>query len=315
MVVCSRCSRRKAVMEQRYSALSLCKNCFLELFEKRVKKANRDFGLLRRGDRIAVAVSGGKDSAAMLYSLNGLSKKIGEIELMPVLVDEGIVGYRNLAMEKAGELCELLDLSLEVRSFKKEWGLSLDEMIKKRNEKELKEGACTYCGVFRKWVLNKAARELEANKVAIGHNADDFAQTFLMNLMRNEPERLKRFGPLSGIEEQELFVRRIKPLIYCLEKECALYAELKGIPYYVGECPYSGEAFRGIVKNFLNEAENKYPGVKYNILSSFLSIKKELSAGNKSESSEKRKPLICEKCGHHSSSKICKACEFLEDLA
>ncbi len=174
---CSKCGKREAIIEVRYASANYCKNCFLEYFEKRVKKANYDFKLARRGDVIAVGVSGGKDSTAMLHALCKLAREIGEITLVPILVNEGIRGYRDETAEKAREACERFGLELREYSFEKEYGLTLDSAtaFEKR-----KHPACSYCGVWRKALLNKAALEVGANKLAIGHNADDTVQTFLM---------------------------------------------------------------------------------------------------------------------------------------
>ncbi len=304
MVLCSICSKRESVVRIYYDKTDLCKACFCLRFEKRVMKANREFNLLKRGDVVAVGISGGKDSAAMLYVLSKMTKKIGGITLKPILIDEGIQGYRNEAMEKAKELCDSLKLPLQVFSYKKEFGLSMDEAIKSRDEKKLSNKSCSFCGVFRKSLLNKAARAAGANKAAIGHNADDIGQTFLMNLMRSDVKRLKKFGAVSGLFEQDLFVKRIKPLIYNTERECALYCSLKNLPFYLGECPYSSESFRGLVKDFLNTAEQKHPGTKFAVLNSFLSLQEEL------DTPEKQEPKKCIKCGENTSSETCKACSF-----
>lgn len=309
---CSKCGKREAIIEIRYASANFCKNCFLEYFEKRVKKANYDFKLARRGDVIAVGVSGGKDSTAMLHALYKLAREIGEIVLVPVLVNEGIRGYRDESAEKAREACERFDLKLHEYSFEKEYGLTMDSAtaFEKR-----KHPACSYCGVWRKALLNKAALEVGANKLAIGHNADDTVQTFLMNLMRCDMPRLTRSGALSGVAEREGFVRRIKPLVYVLERETALYCELLELPYYRGSCSYSTEAMRGVVKYFLNAAEEKHPGTKLALLNSFLALKNELSGKsglNPVYSNESLKK--CGECGAPSASALCRACVFLKEL-
>jgi uncharacterized protein (TIGR00269 family) len=186
--------------------------------------------------------------------------------------------------------------------------LTLDETLEKRDEKKLGFKACSVCGVFRKSSLNKAARLNGANKLAVGHNADDIAQTFILNLIRSDVERIKKLGADTGEFEQELFVKRVKPLIYTTERECALYCELNKLPFYLGSCPYSVEAFRGLVKDFLNQAEEKHPGTKFAVLNSFLEIQKNLTA------SEKKVAGTCIKCGEHTSQKVCKSCIFLGQL-
>lgn len=320
MANCFKCGG-EAVVHIAYTKQDVCKNCFCLQFESRVRKANYDFSLLRRSDVVGVGVSGGKDSACLIYNLSILSKEIS-FEIIPILIDEGIAGYRNKAAQKARELCKQLGLSLNSFSYKENFGLSMDELMAKRGEKRKEDASfgrpsCGYCGVFRKNSLNKAARELGCSKLAIGHNADDVAQTFLMNLLRGEKSGNERFGVAvdAGIAG---FVPRIKPLVYNLELECAMYALLKELPFHLGECPYSNEAYRGLVKDFLNDAEEKYPGTKFNLLSSFLSLQKKLSTQKIVEESEKRvETIACPSCNEQFSGgeEICKACSFVNEFS
>ncbi|NYZ74723.1 TIGR00269 family protein [Candidatus Micrarchaeota archaeon] len=310
MVSCFNCGK-KAVVELPYASASFCKNCFLEHFKRRIRKANKEFGLVRRGDSIAVAVSGGKDSAALLWSIKYLAQMAGNVEVKPVLVDEGIKGYRDKAVLAARQACKKLGFELTVASFKKSFGKTLDEIIAARDRKSgRKEGACSYCGVLRRAALDQAVKELGANKVALGHNADDLAQTFLMNLLRGEVVRNSRLRLTEDDGVAEGFVRRIRPLIFVPERECALFSTLQGLSFHLGACPYSGEAFRGTVKDFLNDAEAKHPGIKLNLLNSFLALRKAVG-----ETTYKRKEKPCEECGRPSSGgRVCKACELLRRL-
>ena len=328
MIKCS-CCGRKAEIRLGYTKTDLCGRCFCRLFENRIKQANRQFRLIRLNQKIAVGISGGKDSAAMLYVLSKMAKTIHGTKLIPVLIDEGIGGYRKNAIKKAKELCKLLHLKLKIYTFKKYFGKDLDAIIKKRDaallgkksndsksQKNNFERSCTYCGVLRKWALNKAALDLHADALAIGHNADDIAQTFLMNLMHNEPGRLERFSVIN--EEREGFVKRIKPLIFNLEKECALYCEFKKLPYYRGECPYSKESFRGEIKNLLNNTEEKFPGIKFNLVNSYLDLRERLERANgksgKPGTVKNFQIPKCAKCGQNSAERTCKACRLLENL-
>ncbi len=284
---------------------SLCRECFCRQFEERVRKANYRYKLLRRGDVVGVGVSGGKDSTAMLYVLSKLAAEIGGITLKPVFVDEGIRGYRSEAGLSAEALCRQLGLKLNSFSFKDAFGVSLDEAVAKRGVKGL--GACSYCGVLRKRLLNSACRELGCNKLAIGHTADDFCQTFLMNFLRGDAAANGKFGVFvnAGVKG---FVPRIKPLAFNLEADCEVYCRCHGLPFYGCKCPYSKEAFRGLAEDFLNEADAKYPGVKFNFLSCFLS-----PSGKRPR---RASHASCPSCGesYSGSAPACKACEVLGAL-
>lgn len=323
MPACGKCGK-PAVTRLAYNKTDLCSECFCAQFESRVKAANKDFRLFSLDQRTAVGVSGGKDSSAMLYVL---AKKIVPgvhgARLFPVLIDEGIQGYRSKAREKAEQLCDELYLDLKVYAYKDVY-LPMDEVMAARNARQANDAefqgrkACTYCGVFRKSLLNKAALDLEADALAIGHNADDIAQTFLMNLMHNEAERHTRFEIAN--ERKAGFVPRIKPLVYNLEKEAALYCELQNLPYYRGACPYSDESFRGEVKHLLNEMEDKNPGVKFNLVRSFLELQEKMNAETKGEKSGlgqagNGRMKTCARCGQNASQSICQACTFVEELS
>jgi len=315
-ITCNCCQRREAVISLDYSGLDLCSPCFCELFERRVRKANREFSMLRRGDRIVVGVSGGKDSAAMLHVLDKLARKIGNITLIPVLIDEGIAGYRPLAKKKVEALCKAHGYKLAVYSFADLSNHSLDQIIKLRKKSldpQFKSmGACAICGTLRKYLLNKAALALKANKVAIGHNADDVGQTFLMNLLRADPDAVSRFRPVSEHGSDGLTVPRIKPLLYVPERECAYYCEFKALPYHLGSCPYATEAFRGIVKDFLNDAEKKYPGTKFNVLKSYLAfVESAVGNGRKPAQNAAAPVRKCKKCNAKSAGEVCRACQVL----
>lgn len=304
-VLCSRCGY-PASIEQKYSGLDLCSKCFEKQVEKRFSRAVREYDLINARETIGVAISGGKDSAALLYLLHDLSKKM-PFTIIPIIIDEGIEHYRKYGIEKAKLLCDSLNLPLQVYSYKDEYKLSMDEIVEKKKDLgELRvSGNCSYCGVFRKQLLNKAARELNCDKLALGHNLDDMAQTYLMNVMRNEPQRLNKFGLI--IESSlEGFVSRIKPLAYIPEKETTLYCFAKKLPFHLGECPHSSEAFRGEIKDFLNSLEVKHSGVKFNIVKSFSNLK---SVDDKVYENKK-----CFECGEITSQLICKACLYKKEI-
>lgn len=305
-VKCSRCGYLASV-EQKYSGLDLCIKCFERQVERRFARAVRENGLIKARERIGVAISGGKDSAALLYLIHDLSKKMPFV-ILPIIVDEGIEIYRAKGIEKSKELCEMLGLELNVYTYKDNYGLTMDEIVEKKQDlkSELRvSGNCSYCGVFRKQLLNKAARELKCDKLALGHNLDDMAQTYLMNVMRNEPQRLNKFGLLleSTVDD---FVSRIKPLAYIPEKETTLYCHSKKLPFYLGECPYSSEAFRGEIKDFLNSLAEKHPGVKFSIVKSFSNLR---SIDDKVYENKK-----CFECGEITSQLICKACLYKKEI-
>lgn|SRR3989338_7328575 len=302
-IFCSFC-KSEAVVTLAYANNCMCKKHFCEYVEKRFRRTVREFSMLKKGELVGIGLSGGKDSSVLLHLMHSLSKSL-PLRLVAITIDEGIKGYRPPTVKIARQEAKKLGIMHKTYSFASVYGYSMDSVMKGKPQ----EAACSYCGVFRRHLLNKACKELGVQKLAIGHNLDDVSQTVLMNIMRNEPMRLLRFGGVSGIIEDEGFVPRIKPLMRIPEREIGLYAILKGIPIKFQECPYAYTAMRQTVRAQLNEMEEKYPGTKFRILNSFLEIKKIAKPPP-----PKERLKYCEKCGEPTNSKICACCKLVEKL-
>ena len=259
--------------------------------------------MLKKGDRVAVGLSGGKDSTVLLHSLVLLQKDL-PFEIVAVTINEGIENYREKTLEVAKRECENLGVEQVVLSFKDASGKTLDEIQEKDTDLP-----CTNCGVLRRYLLNKGAREAGANKLATGHNLDDLAQTVLLNVFRNEPSRLARLN--DPIVEDEKFVRRIRPLMMTPEKEVAIYAFLKGIEIDRVDCPYAKYAFRGFLRETLNRAEEKYPGTKHKIAGTFLEIEDALRA----KYMKNAELSYCRSCGDPTSNEICMYCRKIKSFS
>jgi uncharacterized protein (TIGR00269 family) len=255
------------------------------------------------GDRIAVGVSGGKDSTALLYVLKKiLDDRLAdrEIDLFAVTVDEGIIGYRDDTMKLARKAAGDLGIRQEVVSFRDEYGFDLDRAVS--------DGAmpCTVCGVFRKNALNRAAKRLGATKLATGHNLDDEAQSVMMNYMKGDMERLARFRPRR---RQPGLVPRIKPLRAIPEKEVALYGIIMGFYEESRECPYARLSFRSDVRDMMNRLEDLFPGTKHSTLEGYEKVLK-LADGRWAQIDLSS----CKVCGEPCVKDLCKACELLAKL-
>ena len=282
----------------------LCKNHFIDYFEGKVFKTIRQFDLIGKEENLGVALSGGKDSSTLLYILNKLSKQNPKIKLNAIAIDEGIAGYRDKTLEKAKEFCGKNNINLNIFSYKEEFGLTLDEMLK-----ILKVKPCTICGIFRRYLLNKKSRELKLTKLDTGHNLDDECQSILMNQMRNDIAASARLGPKTGVIQNEKFVQRIKPLYLCTEKEVTTYAFINGLLDDFAECPNAVHSFRANVRDILNSMEQKFPGTKYSIVNSFLQILPLLKQQFMYEAIK-----VCIKCNEPSANDACNACVYLEKL-
>jgi uncharacterized protein (TIGR00269 family) len=292
---CLKC-RGNAVIYQKYSNAHLCQQHFIEDVERKIKRDIRRFRMVEKGDRIAVALSGGKDSTVLLYVLHRIFGDRRDIELLAVLIDEGIQGYREKTIPHAENIADALNIALIKRSFRDEFGTTLDELTEKKNH-----AACTLCGVLRKNLLNRAAREAGADKLATGHNLDDEAQTILMNYLRGDVDRMRRMLPGKP---QPGLVMRIKPLRSIPEKEVALYGLLNRLPVSTEECPYAGKALRNEIREMLNDYESRHPGTKYSLLGGYEAVSHMLQP-------IKTEIVKCRICGEPGSVSVCKTCRLL----
>ena len=321
---CSYCEK-PAVIYRRYEGRALCRRHFIHSFERIVKRTIRENHLIDRKKHIAVGLSGGKDSCALLYILHSITKDRPNIALSAILVNEGIKGYRTEKHAKA--ICKKLKVQLHIAYFKKEWGKTLDDLMnaerkrgtaghlrlsdntEKKSTASDNLKACTYCGTMRRFLINKTAREIGADTVAIGHNLDDEAQAIMANYIRGDLLRGVRLGANAFSIEDPRFIPRIKPLREVPEKEVAVYAMLKGLNADFGECPYAEQSFRWDVRNILNDLETKYPGTKYSVLRTFDRIKPALVATTKTSTSAGIG--TCKLCGEPASKDVCKVCELM----
>ncbi|ADI73585.1 PP-loop domain protein [Methanohalobium evestigatum Z-7303] len=297
---CTKCDN-ESIIYQKYSGMHLCKKHFVEDVERKIKLTIRKHYNINRNETIAIALSGGKDSTVLLYILNKIFGDRPDINLVAITIDEGISGYRLDTIQKSKELTDNLGIKHVIRSFADEYGMTLDELTQKQRS----YGACSYCGVFRKKLLNKTAKEEGATRLAIGHNLDDEAQTILLNHLKGDISRLVRLDPPKKIEGLTL---RIKPLRSIPEKEVALYAIVNELPMDFSECPYAHEAIRGEVRDMLNEFESKHPGTKHSLLSGFQKLLPILA---KEYPPEENKLNECSVCGDLCTGSLCQACKLL----
>jgi len=249
---CIKCQHKGVITLQHGS---LCKQHFINYFEDKVFKTINKYRLLERSDTLCIATSGGKDSLTVLYlTKKYLQRYQMKNKLFALAVDEGISNYREQTLKDLEEFCTNHDVELHVVSNKEEFGITLEDAYAKNSTNKK---PCNICGVWRRYLLNKHARTLGATKVVTGHNLDDEAQVILMNIFKANTKLAGRIGPVSGIDEHDLFVQRVKPLYMCSEKEVRLYTLLKGFNIKFTECPYSKQGYRHAIQDLLNEFENK----------------------------------------------------------
>ncbi len=290
---CVRCKKNRPVMERVHSGEKVCKACFLKEVEDRVRRAMSRHKMLDPGDKVAFAVSGGKDSTVMLRAVTSVHQQLLAQQAkrgnapVAITIDEGIANYRDESISIAAGTCKELGIEHVVFSFKKEFGLSLDEMIaaaadpafnrsicedegqpggQLKNASKVVGKPCSICGVLRRRVLNDLAAGVRATKLATGHNLNDEAETFLINLFKGDVNRMGHVASVALEDDASPFVKKIKPLQDLPQRDIVLYLYYVGGEFQESPCPHAREnVFRAEAQGILNRLEGGHPGTLFNI--------------------------------------------------
>jgi len=275
----------------------LCAAHFIEDAEARVFAAMKDECMVAPGDRVAVGLSGGKDSTALLLLLHPILPTLGAT-LVAVTVDEGIAGYREETLKAAEALTAELGVEHVIVTFADLFGKDLDRLLVGREAQ-----GCTVCGVLRRRALAEGVKRVGAMKLATGHNLDDEAQSVLMNVLRGDLPRLRQD---TSTGQPGHFVPRIKPLAVLSEKEIVTYLLLRGYFRDLPECPYAGTALRSEVRAMLAGLEHRHPGTMLRIIRFRDGVRRS------ARSVEPVKALsTCRRCGELTSGEVCQVCRLL----
>ncbi len=316
---CTRCDR-DSLVHQPYSGLHLCGTHLVESVRRRVSKSLRkqlilpknSINTLGRPFKVMIAISGGKDSAILLYFLNSILGSRRDVELIAGVVDEGIDGYRSPSIECAEELCTSLNIPLERISYPDLSFPEMDDVVEslpKISEHNLEVKGmmpCSFCGVFRRQGLNSLANRMGADVIALGHNLDDVAQSVLMNLQKGEVDRTARLAPHTT-QPIDGLAPRIVPLRWIPEQEVHAAAIHLNLPIHHGDCPHAGGAMRQRSREIIATIEKDIPGSRHGMVQSMDRIR-ELAKDSKNTTSVQS----CERCGEPTSRPICQSCTMKE---
>ena len=288
----------------RYSGAHLCSAHFREYVERRVKQEiRRELNLGGEPTKIAVGLSGGKDSSTTLLLLHEYLGQRPDVTLEAITVDEGIEGYRPPSLDVARALCAQLGVRHHVIAYRETQGFEMDRVVRV----DPAAIPCSYCGVFRRHALNTKARAIGADYLATGLNLDDTAESVLMNVARGDVERLARLGPHDVT--QPGLVPRLQPLRMVPELEVYLYAFLRKFPFHDAECPYAARAQRGRFKDILHRLEAESPGTRHAIVRGYDDLRPVLQGAWPPVALK-----ACSRCGEPTVHEVCKACEMRERL-
>jgi len=294
-VKCRVC-REPAVIDVRRQNANYCRDHFLRMCRDQVAKAISEFDMLQPGERVLVAVSGGKDSLACWHLLRELG-----YDADGFVIGLGIGEYSDESTRYAQAFAEERGLTLHYCNLRDEHGFDVPTAAK-----ATRRVPCSACGLSKRHLFDKAARDHGYDVVATGHNLDDEAAVLFGNVLRWQTDYLGRQLPV--LPGDHGFPRKVKPLVRLGERETAAYCVLTGIDYIVEECPMAeGNKHLGY-KAALNEIELESPGSKHDFYFGFL---KRASARFTSETESQQGELsACTRCGAPTPEDVCAFCKL-----
>lgn len=308
MPCCTKCQKEESLYYRAYSGEYLCKKCFLRSIESKAAKTISKYSMIEYGDKVAVGVSGGKDSLSLLYVLKMLFDQHPNNgnELVAVTIDEGIKGYRDESLQIVKDFCAQLHIESKVLSYQSLFGIDMDQAMVQRSSQKI--SSCSMCGTFRRRAIDIAAETVESDIVATAHNMDDQLQTFMINLLAGDVERIGWIYP-EPVQYTQTGMKKVKPFVEIYEYEIAFYALQRDIPFQSEECPYMNESIRTDLREFFNRLERDHPGIKYNAYRSMTKISKVLRSSMPPSQTKK-----CSRCARVSTGDICSVCRTLSIL-
>ena len=257
--------------------------------------------MIKYDDLVAVAVSGGKDSLALLKIIHEMAST-HHFKIIVITIDEGIAGYRNEALEIVEKFCSELNVKHKVYSYKDLFELTLDEALELRENE--KTSSCSICGTLRRRAIDYAAKDVGANVIATGHNLDDTLQTFVINMLSGDTTKIGWMDP----DTSKNSLRKIKPFCEIYESEIVFYAFTNNLPFQSEPCPHMNEGIRTEIREFLNSLETQHSGIKNNLYQSILKISQIVKKSNT------KQKTICEKCGNECTGNVCSVCSIVLKL-
>lgn len=262
---CTRCGG-VAVIQMRQHRLQLCEQDFIEWFTAMTRRTIDEFRMFTVSDPVLVAVSGGKDSLGLWDVLLRLGYQ-AEGVYIHLGIDEGLAySDRSLEMCRAFVTQHQPQARLHVVDLGQEYGETIPQLARTKTRGRGK--ACALCGLVKRHIMNRVARERGVAAIATGHNLDDEVAVLMQNTLHWQTGYLARQAPV--LEEQDGLARKVKPLVRFYERETAAYTLIRGIDYIYDECPFARGSTTNWYKEVLNELERHSPGTKQQFYLQFL---------------------------------------------
>ena len=298
----------------RQHKLALCKVHYLEWIPEQTERFIKKYEMFTREEKILVAVSGGKDSLALWdilvrldYQADGLYIGLGIDGVSP---SGGGFGYSSESQRLTREFADKNGLKLHVVDVEKEYGQPIPVLADITHRG--KGRPCSVCGLTKRHVMNRIARDLGYAVLATGHNLDDEAAVLFGNTLNWLGDYLLRQGPV--LPEFPGLARKVKPLCRFYEREMAAYALLRGIEYIYEECPFAKGSKTIYYKELLNQLETEQPGAKLTFYLKFLEVRKQGLFVEQDKAQAHLTP--CPNCGQPTSAPgLCSFCRLMERAA
>uniref|UniRef100_A0A7V4N3C4 TIGR00269 family protein n=1 Tax=Thermodesulfobacterium geofontis TaxID=1295609 RepID=A0A7V4N3C4_9BACT len=302
--LCKICKKEKALVEISSQKIKVCKNCYNNFFENRIKKTIEKYKMIKQQNKVGVFFSGGKDSSTLLFVLK---KLYPDINLHAIFINLGIRYYSEKIEDLVKSFCKSLEIPLFIYNLLEREGYRIDDFI----FTHFKNKVCSACGAIKRYLFSKIAKELELNVIATGHHLDDIISTMLTLFFQGDFLGIAKLQPsLPPLFPNQ--IKKIKPLYTTPEKEIFYYALLNEIPFENFKCPHADITPPKKIKKLLTELEKENRQIKYQLLSVFTKRLIPLIKSNYKEESFS----LCIKCEEITSAqdKICSRCKRVELL-
>jgi len=295
IIKCKICQKVKEGVHLKSYNLKICFDCFLNFFRKRVKETIEKFRMFTKEEKIAVAISGGKDSIALAKVLKDLGYNITLFHINCQIKERN---YSENLQRTVKEFAKKENLPLKILDFKDEIKIDI-KLAAKISKKEI----CGVCGMIKRYLLNREAKDFDV--IVTGHTLNDEAASLLKSLIFWQEGFIRRQFPV--LKEEESLKRKAKPLTLCFERETKLFCEILKLPYQKESCPLRGGTYV-FFKKIIEDLEEEMPSSVLNFYKGFLKRKKIFG---------KEKPTelnLCQKCGYLTVTKICNFCKLKEKI-